>query len=208
LTHALRPRLLGVMGKVVFISSVVTAVPTPEYAVYGASKAALEGFARSLRVEWQGEIGVQIIRPGATRTPMHRKLDIPREKMDWEKFPSAEDVAGQIAAAIAGGGRDVTIGVGNRLLGAAGRNGRLLIDPLMRRGSAGQIPRDFPAQPHGQAICVITGAAAGIGRALAFAFGHGPVTGSSVSTWIKIRRQQQRRNSLKRASPTNLSTQI
>lgn len=29
-----------------------TIVPTPQYAVYGAAKAVLEGFPRSLRVEW------------------------------------------------------------------------------------------------------------------------------------------------------------
>jgi short-subunit dehydrogenase len=172
LTHALRPQLLAARGRVAFISSAVTAVPTPEYAVYGASKAALEGFARSLRVEWQGEIGVQIIRPGATHTPMHAKLGIPREKMDWEKFPSADTVAAQIAAAIDRGRREATIGLSNKLLTFAGRNGRLLIDPLMQQLAARKGTQHVPAQPHGQAVCVITGAAAGIGRALAFTYGR------------------------------------
>lgn len=58
LTQQLFPWLNHGDGQVIFISSVATAVPTPDYATYGASKAALEGFARSLRVEWQGKITV------------------------------------------------------------------------------------------------------------------------------------------------------
>ncbi len=133
LTHRLFPWLKQARGQVVFVSSVATAVPTPEYAVYGASKMALEGFARSLRIEWQGQVTVQTIRPGATRTGMHQKIGLTRAEMNWDKFPAAETVARQIIRAIAKKRPSTTIGLGNQLLRFAGRNGRILLDPLLRK---------------------------------------------------------------------------
>ncbi|MAT97600.1 MAG: hypothetical protein CL608_10695 [Anaerolineaceae bacterium] len=168
LTHRLFPWLNHGQGQVVFISSVATAVPTPEYAVYGASKAALEGFARSLRVEWQGKITVQTIRPGATRTGMHKKIGLTRQQLDWEKFPSAEKVASQIMKAIAGKRPSTTIGLGNKLLSGAGRNGRFLLDPFVQKQTP-QLSSD-PTQQRTTPACLITGAADGIGRALALRY--------------------------------------
>ncbi len=168
LTHHLFPLLQKSRGQVVFISSVATAVPTPEYAVYGASKAALEGFARSLRVEWQGKIAVQTICPGATRTGMHQKIGLTRQQIDWEKFPAAETVAGQIVRTIETIRPSVTIGFGNKLLRAAGWNGRFLLDPLLQKRSP-----QLSSHPNRQSrtpTCLITGAADGIGRALALRY--------------------------------------
>ena len=171
LTHVLQSYLAAAQGQVVFVSSVAAAMPTPEYAAYGASKAALEGFAHSLRVEWQGRIRVQIVRPGATRTAMHAKLGISRETMDWEKFPPADKVAAQIIRAIDHGGTAVTIGPGNQALNRIGRSGRFLLDPLLRRKAAARLgqPRrdDLENRP---TMCAITGAADGIGLALAHRF--------------------------------------
>ncbi len=168
LTHRLFPWLNRAQGQVVFVSSVATAVPTPEYAVYGATKAALEGFARSLRVEWQGKVTVQIVRPGATRTGMHAKMGLTREKLDWEKFPSAEQVAGKITQAIETKRPSTTIGLGNKLLTFAGRNGRFLFDPILQKRSQplNSRPTSQPTPP----VCLITGAADGIGRALALRY--------------------------------------
>jgi len=90
-------------GRVIFIGSVAAALPAPDYAVYGATKAALEGFARSLRVELRGRVGVQVIHPGATRTGMHAKAGAPLERMGWTDFPPPERAARQIVRAIAGG---------------------------------------------------------------------------------------------------------
>ncbi len=73
LTHALLPALAAAAGRVIFIGSVVAALPAPEYAVYGATKAAIEGFARSLRVELRGRVGVQVIHPGATAPACTRR---------------------------------------------------------------------------------------------------------------------------------------
>lgn len=172
LTHALQPRLLAAQGTVTFISTVATAVPTPEYAVYGASKAALEGFARSLRVEWQGQIGVQIIRPGATYTPLHEKLGIPLAKMDWRKFPPAEDTATHIAAALNRSRSAVTVGFSNQLLRFVGRNGRFLLDPILQKQARrnSQRPATSGTRLTTKPVCAITGAADGIGKALAWQF--------------------------------------
>jgi short-subunit dehydrogenase len=168
LTHKLFSMLNHPQGQVVFISSVATAVPTPEYAVYGGSKAALEGFARSLRVEWQGKVTVQIIRPGATRTGMHAKIGLTRDQLDWEKFPSAEKVAGQMMQAIEAKRPFTTLGLGNKLLTVVGRNGRFLLDPIMQKRS--QQLNSTPAKQHKQPVCAITGAADGIGKALALRY--------------------------------------
>jgi len=50
-THALLPLVTRAAGQMAFISSVVSALPTPDYAVYGATKAALDGFVRNLQIE-------------------------------------------------------------------------------------------------------------------------------------------------------------
>ncbi len=170
LTQTLFPWLAAVQGKVVFISTVATAVPTPDYAVYGASKAALEGFARSLRVEWQGQVAVQIIRPGASRTAMHRKIGLSREVLDWEKFPPAEQVAARMIRAMSSRQPVVTVGWGNKGLTLAGRFGRRLLDPWLRRRRPPLPLASSPVKTPRQPVCAITGAADGIGKALAGRF--------------------------------------
>ncbi|MCU0492801.1 MAG: SDR family NAD(P)-dependent oxidoreductase [Chloroflexaceae bacterium] len=121
LTHALLPLVERTHGSVVFISSIAANLPVPQYAVYGASKAALDGFARSLRVELAGRARVQVIHPGATRTAMHARSGAPLEKLGWSRFPPPERVARAIARAIASGRDETTIGLGNRMLRWAGR---------------------------------------------------------------------------------------
>ena len=132
LTYALAPLLQSAKGKVVFISSVVTALPSPKYATYTATKAALDGFARSLRVEWQDNIAIQVIHLGAIRTGMHAKMGLTLAQMNWDKFPSAEIIAPNIAQAISRNRAQVTIGLPNQLLRFSGIYGRSVIDWLMR----------------------------------------------------------------------------
>ena len=131
LTRLLLPRLIQSRGTVVFISSIAAALPCPDYAVYTASKAALEGFARALRVELEGRVSVQVIRPGPTQTGMHEKVGA-GGRVPVDRFPPAQLVAGRIAHAIDRGGRRRTIGLGNRVLTSAGENLAIPIDALMR----------------------------------------------------------------------------
>ncbi len=121
LTHAALPEVLAARGALVFISSVAVALPTPDYALYTASKAALEGFARSLRVELGRRARVQVIRPGATRTGFHAKSGIPAGRLRTERFPPPERVAAAIYRAIEAGHSTATIGWLNRVVWAVGR---------------------------------------------------------------------------------------
>lgn len=132
LTHALAERILRGGGTAAFVGSVVAAMPCPDYATYGASKAALEGFARSLRVEWRGRAQVACIHPGATRTGIHRKAGIPPERIDWTTFPSAGRVARAIQRRVERPRRRGVVGVGNAIVDRVGRRSGLL-DALMRR---------------------------------------------------------------------------
>ena len=129
LTHALMSRT----KKIVFISSVVADVPAPEYAVYSSSKAALDAFARNVRLEIRGSPQVQTIHPGAIRTNMHRKSGVPEGTFDAEKFPSAEKVAEEVMRAVAGNRSDVTIGPSNKVLRFAGTFLAAPLDAFMRR---------------------------------------------------------------------------
>lgn len=155
-------------GKVVFVSSVASVMPTPDYAVYTATKAALDGLARSLRVEWQGRVEVQTIWPGATRTGMHAKAGVRREEMDWTRFPSAESVAVKMVGVMDGPRPGGTIGVSNKILRLIGRTVPSLVERLTveRTEDGGRWTEE--ARPTRHAI--ITGAADGIGLALARRF--------------------------------------
>ncbi len=73
ITHALAPLLFAASdGKLAIIGS-TSHKGAANFASYAASKAGLNGFARSLREEWKGRINVQIIHPGPTATAMHAK---------------------------------------------------------------------------------------------------------------------------------------
>jgi len=173
LTHTLLPALWRARGTLVFIGSVATALPVPQYAVYGATKAALAGFARSLRIELAGQVAVRVFHPGAIRTALHAKSGMVLAPAVARRYPSPEQVAAQIMDALERGPATTALGAANRALRFAGRHGAPMVDAIVRsrQRHAGQaigtgIP-PFLAEKH----CVITGAADGIGRALAHAFG-------------------------------------
>lgn len=67
-----RPR-----GSIVFTSSVAAAIGSPWCAVYGASKGAVEAFARSLAAELlERNIRVNCVSPGPTETPILTKSPV------------------------------------------------------------------------------------------------------------------------------------
>ena len=131
LTHALAPHVKKANGKHVLIGSVAHAFPRSDYAVYAASKEALRVLGRNLRVE--GDMHVQVIHPGATRTGMHRKIGWDSERA--KGFPPAERVAQKIARAIDGRRAVVTIGWKNAWGRFLGRYCEGAINNLMRRGT-------------------------------------------------------------------------
>lgn len=170
LSHALFPRLQAAQARCVFISSVAADLPVPRYAVYTATKAALDSFACAWRAELRADgsgVTVQVIHPGAVRTAMHAKSGVDPAALGWERFPLPEDVAADIEAAILRSPHDATIGAANRLVRGAGRGVPGVVDRLvaLRRPPAPALPPP-DALPH----VLVTGAADGIGRALAWRF--------------------------------------
>ncbi|MCS6828572.1 MAG: SDR family NAD(P)-dependent oxidoreductase [Caldilinea sp.] len=130
LTHALLPRLRAARGVIAFVSSVHSALPTPDFAVYTATKAGLDGFARSLRVEERGRVDVLVVWPGPTRTRMHLKSGVPSQRIRSDRYASPEVVAAAIATAIRRR-RSHVIGFNNRLLRWAALHFEALIQRAM-----------------------------------------------------------------------------
>lgn len=132
LTHRLLPRLARAQGKVVFVSSIISAMPCPEYATYGATKAALDSLARNLRLELAGSVRVQAVHPGAVRTRLHEKIGLSNDAIGWEKFPTPEAIAEKIAHAIESNRAAITIGAGNAVVRFAARWMPQVFDRLAR----------------------------------------------------------------------------
>lgn len=186
LTHALYPLVERAAGKFVFISSVVAGLPAPTYAVYGATKAALDSFVRNWQIELRADcapVQAQLIRPGATRTQLHAKSGADPQAMGWTRFPSPDMVAQQIAHAITGKRRAVTLGPLNQLLYTAGRQFPALLDHFSKSPGHPVTPSPDPSFASSSAPSqhgVITGAADGIGRALAQQFTSRGVTVTGI----------------------------
>ncbi|MFO7539042.1 MAG: SDR family NAD(P)-dependent oxidoreductase [Chloroflexota bacterium] len=181
LTQALLPHLKRARGQISFVSSVVAIMPGPDYAVYTATKAGLEGFARSLRQELRGQVTVQIMRPGATRTGMHAKMGLETSVMDWQRFPPSEQVTPMMLRQIERGRPVVTVGLGNRLLYGLGYYAPGLVAWGLRRKRGNKTAVSTPSTEENGAplcapLCAITGAADGIGRALALRYAQAGYT--------------------------------
>ncbi len=174
ITHQLFKRLERASGKVAFVSSVVSQLPLSKFGVYVASKAALDGFARSLAVEWNGRVQVQVLHPGATNTAMHEKVGT--DQAVYSKYPSAESVAQKMERSILRNNRHVAIGFGNKIMRGLSLTIPRLLDLGMRQPpSLVMHPQERNRlKPH----VVITGGADGIGAAVAQRYG---ITGQLVT---------------------------
>lgn len=86
LAHALYGSLAATGGRLGLVGSVAyrgaSAMP-----VYAASKAAVDGFARSLSVEWSGRIVVKVLHPGPTATGMSVRAGRPVDLLDRLMLP-------------------------------------------------------------------------------------------------------------------------
>lgn len=70
--------LLGRGARLAIVSSSVSWLPLPKAEAYGASKAALDYLAATLRLDLQLKgVGVTLIRPGFVQTPLTAKNDFP-----------------------------------------------------------------------------------------------------------------------------------
>ncbi len=98
LTQKLLPTMGG--GRLVFVTSIAGLLGAPRESIYAASKAALHGYADSLRPELAARgIGVTTFAPGIVDTGFFARRGTPSER----KFPrpmSVERVAAELVAAI------------------------------------------------------------------------------------------------------------
>lgn len=197
LTHALYPLVEKTAGKFVFVSSVVAGLPGPEYAVYTATKAALDSFVRNWQIELRAAgspVQAQVIRPGATRTHLHEKSGADLQALHWDRFPSPDRVAQQMIAATKRGGRALTLGLLNQLFYAGGRAFPALIDYLAVTRQRAILQSSNAPMTRAPAVprhCVITGAADGIGRALAQQFTTAGVTVTGIDVDVTQATQTQ-----------------
>ena len=75
ISKALGPWLFVDHGRLAIIGSTAHK-GAKGFATYAATKAAMAGFAKSLRSEWAGRAKVSLIHPGPTRTSMHDKAGL------------------------------------------------------------------------------------------------------------------------------------
>lgn len=168
LTHTLLPRLQSTRGKVVFVGSVAAFAPAPRYAIYAATKAALDGFARSLAQELRGVVAVQVVHPGPIRTAFHARAGF--TDLDASRFPPPERVAAQVVRAIEQRGWRRFVDLQSRVIGVASRLLRAPIDGIVARQVVASAPGTGARPPisgEGPHRAIVTGAASGLGEAIA-----------------------------------------
>lgn len=124
LAHGLFQPLQASSGRIAFVGSIASkgASTMP---VYAASKAAIDGFARSLALEWQGRIVVKALHPGPTATGMSVRSGRPADLLDRIML-NPETIASAILAVLEeSGGYRRTVSYR-----------RILADRLLRRSTA------------------------------------------------------------------------
>ncbi|EAU41767.1 short chain dehydrogenase [Fulvimarina pelagi HTCC2506] len=113
LARHLFPFLERAHGRLVLIGSVAQG-GSANLASYAASKGGLEAFARALREEWRGRIGVSMIHPGPIATGMHDKAGFDPKRMR-RIFASPERMAAMVEETIAAERARAVLGLGRTL---------------------------------------------------------------------------------------------
>ena len=112
--YALRSMMAAGAGRIVMIASVVASTGYSGLSVYGASKASLLGFARSLAREVGVlDITVNAVAPGFIDTEMTRELDAGHRaqiarRSALKRLPEVADVAAAVDYLFSPGARNVT----------------------------------------------------------------------------------------------------
>ena len=116
-THRVLPSMLRRgRGQLVFVSSVLGELPSPDHAVYGATKFAVTGLGESLAHELHGTgVSVTVVEPGLVHSGFHQVSGTPMERF------------GQVPSKSCGGGR--RRGPGRHGAAAAASRGRPLGGP-------------------------------------------------------------------------------
>ncbi|MDC7225993.1 MAG: SDR family NAD(P)-dependent oxidoreductase [Spirochaetales bacterium] len=172
--------ILGYQNKsrkctIVFVSSVVSNLPSPAFACYTATKAAIDAFVRNLAAEQPEGYRVIAVHPGATNTAMHRRsaLDDRFMPKSTKGFASPDAVAGAILGKIEHAVKKdshirlAPLGFGNSALMTFTRIFPRLFSIIRRNpGVLGGTESSGLYNKTGPESVLITGAASGIGLAL------------------------------------------
>jgi short-subunit dehydrogenase len=104
-TRAFLPRMLERgKGHLVFVSSVLAELPSPEHAVYGATKSAVSGLAENLDYELGPKgIEVTLVEPGLVRSEFAAVSGTPLVRFEQVPSKSPEEVARAIIGAVEAG---------------------------------------------------------------------------------------------------------
>lgn len=102
-------------GGILNISSVAGYAPTPDNAVYGATKAFVTSFSQALHSELKGSgVHVACVAPGFTRTEFQTRADYDTSKLPGFLWQTAEEVARVAVDAVAANKALVVPGVLNK----------------------------------------------------------------------------------------------
>lgn len=112
LIQSLLPALEKRKGSITTVSSIITQRGALGFAIYAATKGAIEAFTRNLAVELAPRnIRINAVCPGAIDTPMFSKMGIPLDQLETvlervlstiplKRFGNAKEVADVIAAQV------------------------------------------------------------------------------------------------------------
>ena len=123
LTHLFLPGMRARRrGRVLLVASTAAFQPTPNYAVYAASKAYVLSFGVALNQELRGSgVNVTTLSPGVTRTEFHLVSGQRNNRFVERTAMSSEAVARIGIRALLAGRTGVVAGVGNAALAASTR---------------------------------------------------------------------------------------
>ena len=102
LTHRVLPSMLRRgRGQLVFVSSVLGELPSPDHAVYGATKFAVTGLGESLAHELHGTgVTVTVVEPGLVPSGFHQVSGTPMERFGQVPSKSPEEAAAEVLRAM------------------------------------------------------------------------------------------------------------
>lgn len=92
--HVVKDMAMRGRGRVLFTASVVSTIPAPYEAIYGATKAFLLSFSDALRNELKDKgVSVTALMPGATETNFFHRADLDDTRVGQSKKDDPADVA-------------------------------------------------------------------------------------------------------------------